>query len=123
MAEPAPDGRRAFPTPEAIATASREEFAATVRMGYRSPYVHELAESVAGETLDIEALATSGAPTAEIRKRLLAVKGIGNYAAATMLMLLGRYDDLAVDTVCPRLRPEEVLQREAGLGRARTGGL
>ncbi len=100
LGEPAPDGQRAFPTPEAIAALPREKFAATVRMGYRAPYVHQLAESVAAGALDIEALAADDAPTAEIKKRLLAIKGIGHYAAATMLMLLGRYDELAVDTVC-----------------------
>ena len=49
--------------------------------------------------LDLEALATSDLPTSELRKQLLAIKGVGPYAAATMLMLLGRYDEIGVDTV------------------------
>jgi len=30
---------------------------------------------------------------------LLSIKGVGNYAASTMLMLLGRYDHIPIDTV------------------------
>ena len=35
----------------------------------------------------------------DIKKQLLAIKGIGNYAAATLLMLIGRYDELPMDSV------------------------
>ena len=34
----------------------------------------------------------------ELRKQLLSIKGVGPYAAATLLMLLGRYDFLPVDS-------------------------
>jgi 3-methyladenine DNA glycosylase/8-oxoguanine DNA glycosylase len=34
-----------------------------------------------------------------VRKSLLGIKGIGNYAAASVLMLLGRYDEIPVDSV------------------------
>ncbi|MCW5983217.1 MAG: hypothetical protein KIT09_34320 [Bryobacteraceae bacterium] len=100
--EPYPgDGmRKAFPAPEAIAAAGLDEFAARVRMGYRAPYVHELAVRVTRGELDMEGFRNKGAPTAELRKQALGIKGIGNYAAATLLMLLGRYDCLAVDSVC-----------------------
>jgi 3-methyladenine DNA glycosylase/8-oxoguanine DNA glycosylase len=54
---------------------------------------------VASGELDVEALPNANLPTPELRKRLLAIKGVGPYAAATLLMLLGRYDELAVDTV------------------------
>ena len=58
-----------------------------------------LAQRVATGDLDLEALRSSELPTTELKKRLLAIKGVGNYAAANMLMLLGRYDELAIDTV------------------------
>jgi 3-methyladenine DNA glycosylase/8-oxoguanine DNA glycosylase len=90
---------RAFPTSQAIASAPYEEFAGTVRMGYRSPYVLELAQRVAAGDLDLEAYLDPSIPTLELKKKLLAIKGVGNYAAATLLTLLGRYDELAVDTV------------------------
>lgn len=89
---------KAFPTPEAIAAATPEEFAERVRLGYRTPHVHALACRVAAGQLDLEALTDTKLPTPELRKRLLAINGVGPYAAASLLMLLGRYDDLSVDT-------------------------
>lgn len=90
---------RAFPAPEAIAAADRDDFAANVRMGYRAPYVHELAAQVANGKTSLESLRDPEMPTGELKRRLRAIKGVGPYAAATLLMLLGHYDDLAVDTV------------------------
>ncbi len=90
---------RAFPTPEAIARVPPELFARTVGLGYRAPYVHELAARAASGDLDLEGLASSDLPTPELEKELRAIKGVGPYAAATLLMLLGRYDSLAVDSV------------------------
>ena len=37
-------------------------------------------------------------PTADLRKQLLALKGVGPYAAAHLLMLLGHYDAVPVDS-------------------------
>ena len=92
--------QKAFPTPEAIAAADRDEFVSRVRMGYRAPYIHELATRIANGELDLDALQDPDLPTAAVKKRLLAIKGIGAYAAASLLMLLGRYDDLPIDSVC-----------------------
>lgn len=99
--DPWPDepSLRAFPTPAALAAASEEELRERAALGYRAPYVGELARRVAGGDLDLEALASSGLPTDRLRAELLAIKGVGSYAAATLLMLLGRYDELAVDSV------------------------
>jgi 3-methyladenine DNA glycosylase/8-oxoguanine DNA glycosylase len=100
MGEPFPgDGSlRAFPTAAAIAAMPLDDFCAAARLGYRGRYVHELAARVVTGALDLEALRDSAVPTADLRKRLLAIKGVGRYAAATLLMVLGRYEDLAVDT-------------------------
>ena len=87
-----------FPTPAAIAAADGRTLE-DARLGYRAPYVRELAERVAAGDLDLEELRTRAASTEEIRRALLDIKGVGPYAAATMLMLLGRYDHLAVDSV------------------------
>jgi 3-methyladenine DNA glycosylase/8-oxoguanine DNA glycosylase len=46
-------------------------------------------------------------PTEDIRKKLLSIKGIGSYAAASMLMLLGRYDHIPVDTVFRQFMSEK----------------
>jgi 3-methyladenine DNA glycosylase/8-oxoguanine DNA glycosylase len=90
---------QAFPTPQAIAATDLETFAAAARMGYRSEYVHTLAQRVASGELDVEALFDVDLPTPVLKKKLLAIKGVGNYAAATLLTILGRYDELAVDSV------------------------
>lgn len=87
-----------FPTPEAIAAADGQTLEGA-RLGYRAPYVRELAERVTAGDLDLEELRTRDASTEEIRRELLDIKGVGPYAAATLLMLLGRYDHLAVDSV------------------------
>lgn len=98
-AAPPPGPGRAFPTPRAIAEVSEGAFAGSVGLGYRAPYVHELARRVASGELDLEALARSERPTDELERELRELKGVGPYAAATLLMLIGRYDVLAVDSV------------------------
>lgn len=89
---------RAFPTPQTLAEISEEELMDKVRVGYRAPYILQLAQRVAEGSLDLEALKTSQLPTAELRKEFLGIKGLGPYAAANLLMLLGRYDFLPIDS-------------------------
>jgi len=90
--------RRAFPTPEIIANSDVETLRTAARLGYRAPYVLELAQSVTDGSLDMEAFKTCELHTIELRKQILAIKGVGAYAAANLLMLLGRYDYLPVDS-------------------------
>jgi 3-methyladenine DNA glycosylase/8-oxoguanine DNA glycosylase len=90
--------QQAFPTPERLAETDEATLRQQTRLGYRAPYVLELAQAIVSGQLDLEALKDSGLGTAELRKRLQAIKGIGPYAAANLLMLLGHYDDLPVDT-------------------------
>ena len=90
--------RQAFPTSQRLAKTDETTLRQQTRLGYRAPYILELAQVVASGSLDLEALKDPGLGTAELRKRLLAIKGIGPYAAANLLMLLGHYDDLPVDS-------------------------
>lgn len=97
--EPEPaTGARAFPTPEAIAAAGPAALREVVRVGYRAPAIHTLASRVASGDLDLEALKTAPLPTLELRAELLKIKGIGPYAAANLLMILGRSDFIPVDS-------------------------
>ncbi len=89
---------RAFPTPQILAEVSEEELMEKVRVGYRAPFILQLAQRVAEGSLDLEVLRISQLPTAELRKEFLAIKGLGPYAAANLLMLLGRYDFLPIDS-------------------------
>ena len=94
---PADLARRAFPTPEAVA-ADEGALTGRVRLGYRNASVLRIAREIAGGALDLEALRESALPTVELRRELLRLPGVGPYAAATLLMILGRYDELGIDT-------------------------
>jgi 3-methyladenine DNA glycosylase/8-oxoguanine DNA glycosylase len=95
---PSDSTRHAFPTPEQLADTNAEMLRSAARLGYRAPYVVALARDVASGTLDLEKLRVADIPTTELRERLLAIKGVGDYAAASVLMLLGRYDFVPVDS-------------------------
>ncbi len=97
---PLPDDpqRRAFPTPARLAAADVETLRNTARLGYRAPYVLELAQKVASGELDLESWRTAVLSTNELRQRLLSLKGVGPYAAASLLMLMGHYDSVPVDS-------------------------
>jgi len=98
LGTPTADGKRAFPTPQALAEVSVDFFRNEIRAGYRSPYFAELAESAASGKLDPESWLRSDLPTAELKKEIKAVKGVGDYAAENLLKLLGRYDGLVLDS-------------------------
>lgn len=92
------DGRRGFPTAEAMAQATEAFYRDEVRAGYRAPYLKELAERVASGELDVEGWLGSELPTDELRREMKRVKGVGDYAAENLLKLVGRYDCLALDS-------------------------
>jgi 3-methyladenine DNA glycosylase/8-oxoguanine DNA glycosylase len=81
-----------------LAAADVETLKTAARLGYRAPYILDLARTVASGALDLEPLKTTDLPTPQLRKELLKLKGVGGYAAASLLMLLGRYDYLPVDS-------------------------
>ncbi len=94
-----PEGRRAFPTPEAMAKAGESFYRDVARAGYRGAYLQQLAADVASGTVDLEALADPELPEDEIAARLLALPGVGPYAAAHILTTaLGRYRRLILDS-------------------------
>jgi 3-methyladenine DNA glycosylase/8-oxoguanine DNA glycosylase len=92
------DGRRAFPTPAAMAEADEAFYKDVVRAGYRGPYFRALAVDVAEGRLDLEELNDAELPDDEVAARLLALPGVGPYATAHMMMLLGRYSRLILDS-------------------------
>jgi 3-methyladenine DNA glycosylase/8-oxoguanine DNA glycosylase len=95
----APGGGRTFPTPEAMAEVDEGFYREVVRAGYRGPYFRQLATDVAEGTIDLEALHDPDLPDDEAAARLLALPGVGPYAAAhVMLTSLGRYSRLVLDS-------------------------
>jgi 3-methyladenine DNA glycosylase/8-oxoguanine DNA glycosylase len=90
--------RHAFPTPDQLAVTDVDTLRSQTRLGYRAPYVLELANVVSSGEFDLEALKTSDLPTDKLQRDLLSIKGVGNYAAANLLMILGRYDFIPIDS-------------------------
>ena len=88
---------RAFP-PESIAEADDAFYRDVVRAGYRGGYLRSIAAAVAGGELDLEQLLDPELEDADVAERLLALPGVGPYAAAHVMMLLGRYSSLVLDS-------------------------
>ena len=89
----------AFPTAEQVAAADLEllagrrfAWAIAAPTSCSSPK-----RSSAGER-DLESLKDSALPRDELKKELKSIKGVGEYAANTLLMLLGYYGELALDS-------------------------
>jgi 3-methyladenine DNA glycosylase/8-oxoguanine DNA glycosylase len=92
---------RAFPTPAAMAERDETFYREVVRSGYRAPHFVRLAGMVASGELDLEPLGLrppDGPPDEEVEATLLALPGIGPYAAAHVMLLLGRYHRLILDS-------------------------
>ena len=94
------DGR-AFPTPEAMAAVDEDFYRSVARAGYRGAYLRSLASSVAEGEIDLEEWGQAGReelPDDELAARLVALPGVGPYAAAHIMMMMGRYSRLILDS-------------------------
>ncbi len=105
LGEPAPgappgsSAGRAFPTAERMAEAEEGFYRDVARAGYRGPRLRALA--VAAGELDLEALLVTPPtelPDDETERRLLELPGVGPYAAAHVMMLVGRHSRLILDS-------------------------
>ena len=91
----------AFPTPAAMASVDEAFYRRVVRAGYRAPRFVELARGVADGAIELEDLADPDRerlPDDELEQRLLALPGVGPYAAAHIMMTLGRNPRLVLDS-------------------------
>jgi 3-methyladenine DNA glycosylase/8-oxoguanine DNA glycosylase len=98
---------KSFPTPEAIAASDPETIREKIRVGYRAPAIHQLAVRAASGELDLEPLKTSTMPTLELRRELMSISGVGPYAAANLLMILGRHDFIPIDSYALKMVSHE----------------
>ncbi len=89
---------RCFPGAERLAAARVSGLKNRCKLGYRAPFVLELAREIASGRLDLSTFENNGLSSDELFKELRTIKGVGDYAAGNLLMLLGHYDRLAVDT-------------------------
>lgn len=99
--------KRAFPSPASMAASSPEVLKEAIRVGYRAPALHQLAVRTASGELDLESLKTSSLPTLELRKELMKINGVGPYAAANLLMILGRHDFIPIDSYALKMVSHE----------------
>ena len=98
IGEPAKNGKHAFPTAEAMAKKDEKFYREEIRVGYRSAYFAEIAHTVASGKINPENWLNSKLPSAELKKEMKKLKGVGDYAAENLLKLVGHSDGLALDS-------------------------
>ena len=86
-----------FPRPAQLARRRPATLRARCGVGYRDARLVELARLFTDDAVT-ERLEDESRPDEEIRRELLALPGVGPYAAANIMQLLGRFSHLAIDT-------------------------
>lgn len=92
---------RAFPTAAAMAAVNLDFYRRVVGAGYRSSYLRDLARSVVDQSVEIELIGQLPPDVVsddDIEARLRALPGVGPYAAAHIMLMLGRHSRLILDS-------------------------
>ncbi len=95
-------GTRAFPSPEQVAEAGRETLVRHVGLGYRAPFVLEIARRVADGDLDLDRFEHWTQNGARPADTLTELPGVGPVSAAYVSMLLGDYSEPPLDSATTR---------------------
>jgi len=107
LGDPSPTGLRAFPSAQKIARTRPASLRGRCRVGYRDERIVQIAKRfAAGErgskrtpgAIDAAWFENPRTPDDEVYEALLNLPGIGPYAAANIMQLLGRYARLPLDT-------------------------
>lgn len=101
LGEPAGEPESAYhawPTPERIVEAGEGELREGCRLGYRAPYVVELASGLVDGSLDLGPIERGELAGPELRKAFLAIKGVGPATADYLMILNGVADRLSIDS-------------------------
>lgn len=88
----------AFPTAQTIANMKFETLANSIRAGYRTAYLYELAQFITNNTPDLENWRRLESDS--LYQQVKSLKGYGDYAAGTIVRMLGHFDKLAIDSAC-----------------------
>lgn len=88
----------AFPNPRKLARTRLSTLRARCRVGYRDQRIQDLAGMFASGEVDPEWFEDPATPDEALLDRLLGLPGIGPYAAANIMQLLGRYHRLPLDS-------------------------
>lgn len=96
-------GGGAFPDAALLAKTPERWFADVARMGYRGPYVRTIARDVAAGRIDLEAMLPNTerdelAKEEMVEEALRELPGVGPYAAAHIMQLLGYHHQLVLDS-------------------------
>jgi 3-methyladenine DNA glycosylase/8-oxoguanine DNA glycosylase len=91
---------RAFPTPEAMAASPERFYREVVRAGYRGPYLRSLARMAAKGDVNLELLGEPDNDLSDddVEEALIALPGVGPYAAAHIMLMIGRHSRLILDS-------------------------
>ena len=92
------DGYHAWPTPARLLDAGEAELRKRCRVGYRAPYLVELARGLSDGSLDLGPIERRELDPPAMRKAFLAVKGIGPATADYLMILNGYADRLSIDS-------------------------
>ena len=84
LGEVSANGKKAFPTPEAMAKMPVEFYREEIKSGYRAPYFKELADKINLENLNVEEWLNDKLPVNDLKKEIKKIKGVGNYAAENL---------------------------------------
>lgn len=87
----------AFPDPETVAGQSEFHLRNSLKLGYRSPYIIELADRISSGALDLESLEAGKCDRDTAEKTVRSIKGLGPYASNHLLVMLGWHEYLPVD--------------------------
>ena len=99
LGEKSAESKHAFPTAARMAEMDEKFYREEIRVGYRAPFFVEMTNQIASGAIDPESWLKSDLPTAELKKQMKKIKGVGDYAAENLLKLVGRYDGgLALDS-------------------------
>lgn len=97
---PADPTLRAWPTPGQVARAGEKFLRDSVRAGYRSPYILEIAHRQKSGDIDLETVEARALRMSadDLYRALLGLKGIGKSSAHYLMSLLGHYDHISIDS-------------------------
>lgn len=97
-----PDAARTFPDAAQVSRTRPQTLRARCRVGYRDQRLVELARlfrtPASRGGLDVARLEDLSTPDDEVHEMLMDLPGVGPYAAANIMQLLGRYTRLPLDT-------------------------
>ena len=88
----------AFPEPEDLANQTEEYLRSEIKMGYRAPYLLELATEIAKGNIVLDEFEDGSLSSIDLYKKIRQIKGFGDYAASNLLKLVGRYDNMGADS-------------------------